>query len=62
MDIIDLNGRIVKTLINNYQNQGRHHVEWDGTDTSGGNVASGVYLYRVETEDITKTMKLLIIK
>jgi hypothetical protein len=46
--IYDLTGRKVRTLVQAYRGQGRYTVVWDGRDEEGRDVASGVYLYRLE--------------
>ena len=47
----DLRWRLVRTLWSGPLDAGRHPVEWDGTDDSGQQVASGVYLVRLMTAD-----------
>ena len=49
LDIYDVAGRLVRVLVNGVQEPGVHQVEWDGTDASGVPVASGAYLYRLQT-------------
>ncbi|MBP1654857.1 MAG: Subtilisin-like serine protease, partial [Bacteroidetes bacterium] len=49
--IFDMLGREIRTLVNGIQSAGRHESTWDGTDAAGRNVASGVYLYRLEAID-----------
>jgi flagellar hook assembly protein FlgD len=41
---------------------GAHHVDWDGRDDSGRNVASGVYFLRVQAGDRQATRKLVILR
>ncbi len=48
--ILDLRGRLVRTLVTEDLPAGRHARIWDGTDTSGRPVASGVYLYRLDVD------------
>ena len=62
LDVIDVHGRIVNTLLNAYSEQGAHQVIWNGTDFTGDEVASGLYLYRLETAGFCETIKLLLIK
>ena len=49
--IIDVAGRAVRTLASGPWAAGPHRVAWDGTDAGGTRVASGVYFYRLETQD-----------
>lgn len=47
LDIIDVFGNVVTTLINAEQTSGTHPVSWNGTDAQGNLVASGTYIYRL---------------
>lgn len=62
VSIYNLQGRIVKTLVNAYQPPGRHTASWDATDETGKVVGSGIYYYRLETEAVNEMKKLLFIK
>ncbi len=42
--------RWVRTLVDGHRPAGSYSVVWDGRDGTGGDVASGVYLYRLEVE------------
>jgi hypothetical protein len=59
--IFDVAGRRVATLVNENLVAGRHERTWSGRDTSGRQVASGVYFYRLVTDGtvLTKTMTLV---
>lgn len=46
--IYDLQGRLVRTVIDDTRPAGRYSVSWDGRDSGGRNVTSGVYFYRLE--------------
>ncbi len=62
INVFDILGRKVKTLANAYMTFGNHVVQWDGTDDYGYPVASGVYVYRLETKNFTKSMKMILMK
>jgi hypothetical protein len=62
LNIYDLSGRVVKTLVNNHYNAGRTSVIWDGRDNRGIDVASGVYFYRLETSTGAETQKMVMLK
>ncbi|MBT4753382.1 MAG: T9SS type A sorting domain-containing protein, partial [Candidatus Marinimicrobia bacterium] len=49
LDIFDIMGRNVKTLVNEKQIGGRHIVSWDANDQFGQAVSAGVYLTRLHT-------------
>jgi flagellar hook assembly protein FlgD len=48
LEIYDLRGRLVAMLVDEVLPAGRHEVMWDGTDSSGRAMSSGVYLSRFE--------------
>ena len=59
--IHDLQGRLVRTLVDERREAGAHSLLWDGTNADGQRVASGTYMYRLETADrlLTRTMVLV---
>ncbi len=60
--IYNLQGQLVKTLVSGAMQAGNHEVVWDGRDSRGINVATGVYLYRIKADDFSATKKLLLTK
>ena len=62
LQIFDLNGRNVKTLLNSSCEAGLNSVIWDGGDDLGQPVASGIYLYRIEVNGVIQTKKVIILK
>ncbi len=54
----DLRGRDVATLIDAEMSAGEWTVEWDGLDSTGIAVPSGVYLARLETQTGIQTVKM----
>ncbi len=48
ISIFDMNGRIIRTLMDDNQISTVHTLYWDGKDNSGKEVAKGIYLYRFE--------------
>ncbi len=57
LDIFDILGRKVETLINAKQEAGHHSIIWDGSDRS-----SGIYFYRIKADDFVDTKKMLLLK
>ncbi len=48
--VIDISGRLIRTLVNSDLNAGPHSVQWDGYDRLGQRAPSGIYLSILETE------------
>jgi hypothetical protein len=60
--VYNTSGERVRTLVAERRPAGSHAVPWDGKNTRGEVVASGVYLYRLETPDYTETRKMMLVK
>ena len=63
--VYDLMGRIVKELVNEFQfsdGGATHSVIWNGTDSSGNMVSSGIYIYRMVSNDFTKSHRITLMK
>jgi hypothetical protein len=56
LDIYNVTGQLVESVSGNYT-AGTHEIVWDAT-----NVASGVYFYRLVTNDFTQTKKMVLLK
>jgi hypothetical protein len=62
LEVYNVLGQKVKTLIKGSQNPGWHSVTWNGRDNSGRRVSSGIYLYRLTTGSGTAVNKLVVIR
>lgn len=62
LEIFDLLGRRVRTLVNQPQDAGFYQVTWDGRDAAGQPLASGVYVYRLSSDAFSKTRQLVLLK
>ena len=62
LDIVDVAGRAVVTLLEGEYRAGRHEATWDGRDGSGRPAASGVYLYRLKSGISVETRSMVLIK
>jgi outer membrane protein assembly factor BamB len=60
--IYDLNGEIVRELLDETRFGGEHWIEWDGRNEDGDVVASGVYIIRMEAGDFKRNEKIIVIK
>lgn len=62
IQIMTLDGNIVRTLARSHHNAGDHFYLWDGRNNGGNPVASGIYFVRIAGPDIDEVRKILIIK
>ncbi|MBN2226465.1 MAG: T9SS type A sorting domain-containing protein, partial [candidate division Zixibacteria bacterium] len=60
--VFDILGRTIRTLTDQVRTAGTHREVWDGTDSRGRAVASGIYFYRVKTEGFVETRKMILLK
>lgn len=61
IDIYDVTGRIVRTLVNGFYQIG-DVVEWDGRDDRNRSVASGVYVYQIRFQNRLLSKKMLMVR
>jgi hypothetical protein len=62
LDIYNIKGQKVKTLVNDRFSAGRHSVVWNGKDDSNKQVASGLYLYKMISGKYKATSKMILMK
>ena len=62
LTVYNIRGRKVKTLVDDIMSAGFHEVVWDGTNQQDKKVSSGVYFYKLKSEDITETRKMILLK
>jgi hypothetical protein len=60
--VYDITGKLVNEIVNGYLEPGVHNVEWSGTDAGGIDVSSGLYFYRIEASNYSKTYKMVFVK
>ena len=62
IDVFNIKGQKMKALVNDSFIAGQHSIIWNGTDSKGKPVASGVYFYRMTTPKSTLIHKMLLMK
>jgi hypothetical protein len=62
LTVYDVTGQRVRNLVNHTQYAGMQQVVWDGRDNASRQVASGMYFYRVETDNFVQIKKMLLSK
>lgn len=62
MVIMDIRGRVVRTLINKEERFGYQSVVWDAKNDDGDKVSSGVYFYQIRSDNFNAVGKLVFVK
>jgi len=62
LSIFDVDGSLVRTLVDGAQNAGLQTAVWDGRDANGRLLSSGTYFYRVEAGQESSTHKMVMVK
>ncbi len=62
LEIFNILGQKVRTLVDQYLKAGHKVVDWDGKDDSGKEVSSGMYLYRMTTPEFSQTKKMVLLR
>jgi hypothetical protein len=62
ISVFNVLGQRVNDLVNGFRDAGSYEVVWNGKDKSGASVASGIYFYRINTEQFSETKKMLLLK
>jgi hypothetical protein len=62
IDIFNIVGQRVKTLVDEEMKAGVYAADWDGKDDRGKSVSSGVYFYRMQAGDFSDMKKMLLVK
>jgi flagellar hook assembly protein FlgD len=52
----------VKTLVHKVLASGEYSVVWNGRDDNGKSVSSGIYFYKMKTDNFEKTRKMILMK
>lgn len=60
--VYDILGNKVATLVDDIKPAGSYGLTWDGTNDQGIKISSGVYIYRLETENFVAMKKMLMLK
>ena len=60
--IYNLQGQLVRRLINEDKEAGYHEIVWDARDNEGNSLSSGVYLYRIQAGAFMEVKKLMLLR
>ena len=62
INIFDLMGSNIKSLINNKQPAGYHSIKWDATNNLGEPVSAGMYIYTLQAGEFRQVKKMVLLK
>jgi len=62
LDVYNVAGRKVASVIDGELPTGRHTVTWDGVDSAGQKVSAGIYFYRLTAGENESTRKMILLK
>jgi hypothetical protein len=62
VEVFDIKGRKVDTLVREYKNPGNYTIGWNGPENRSSKTADGIYLLKITTENEALTRKLILLK
>jgi len=62
LQIFDITGKQIRSLVNTNQQPGRYDISFNGRDDYGNTIPSGIYFYTLSSEKFTETRKMLMLK
>jgi len=62
ISVYDMQGRLIKTLVDGEKPSGRHVINWEASDQNGKTIRPGVYVLHMKTNAFTKSIMLSLIK
>jgi len=62
IDIINISGQIIKTIVHSSHQPGNYEIMWDGTNQYGISVPSGIYFYKLDAYEFISVKKLVLLK
>ena len=62
LEIFDVTGRKIATLVDRMEEKGHHDTLWAGTNSEGRRVCSGIYYYRLSAGKRTTTRKMVLLR
>jgi len=62
INIYDLMGRSIKSLVNSQQSAGYRSIQWNATNNLGEPVSAGMYIYTIQAGQFRQTKKMVLLK
>ena len=61
LEVFNLLGQRLATLVDGMRSAGTHTAQWDATDAAGRAVGAGVYIYRLSSDDQTESRRMVLV-
>jgi hypothetical protein len=62
ISVLNLRGQSIQILLDEFQASGNYHTAWNGVNSQGDQVPSGIYLIRLQVQDSVETKKMLLVQ
>ena len=62
LKVYNIAGQLVRILDEGYRISGVHSIKWDGRDGNGHAVSNGIYIYRLQSGDVSQTRKMIVLR
>jgi hypothetical protein len=62
INIYNIKGQLVKSLVDGLYDTGKHNIAWDGKDNLGKACGTGTYLYKIRSSKYSQTKKMMLLK
>ncbi len=62
IEVYNILGQKTRTLVDELKSAGDFQITWDGNDSNGTKVSTGIYFYRIKANDFVKSRKMLLLK
>jgi hypothetical protein len=62
LQIYDLSGKLVRTLVDQMKEPGHYSLIWDGRNDRGENLASGIFYVQLKSQNVSRSRKIVLLK
>ncbi|MEA3475188.1 MAG: FlgD immunoglobulin-like domain containing protein [Candidatus Cloacimonadota bacterium] len=62
LEIFNIKGQLVKTIVNEHKEKGYYTEIWDGRNDNGKKLANGIYFYKIKIEGKSRVKKMLLLR
>jgi histidinol-phosphate aminotransferase len=62
LQVFDIRGRLIKTVVDEVKTPGRYNLDWNGRDQKDAPVSSGSYFFRLTVGDFSQTRRMILVR